>query len=74
MYPKSSGMIDLENDPEFMTAAEIAKVLHIATSYAYLLMQRKEIPTVRIGRSIRVRRVDLEKYINDHYQKRHILK
>jgi excisionase family DNA binding protein len=74
MNPKSSGMIDLENDPEFMTAAEIAKVLHIATSYAYLLMQRKEIPTVRIGRSIRVRRVDLEKYINDHYQKRHILK
>jgi excisionase family DNA binding protein len=74
MNPKSSGMIDLENDPEFMTAAEIAKVLHIATSYAYLLMQRKEIPTVRIGRSIRVRRVDLEKYINDHYQKRQILK
>ncbi len=71
---KSSEMIDLENDPEFMTAAEVAKVLHIATSSAYLLMQRNEIPTVKIGRSVRVRRVDLEQYINDHYQGQRVRK
>ena len=73
MDHKSREKINLDHDPEFMNAAEIAKVLHIATSSAYALMSRHEIPTVRIGkRSIRVRREDLEKYINDHYRSQSI--
>jgi excisionase family DNA binding protein len=43
--------------------AEIASILQISKSQAYILMQRGEIPTIRIGSSVRVRRDDLEAYI-----------
>jgi excisionase family DNA binding protein len=74
MDRKSSEMIDLENDPELMTAAEISKVFNVSLGHVYHLIERKELPIVKIGRSVRVRKVDLEKYINDHYHSRIILK
>jgi excisionase family DNA binding protein len=45
------------------TASEVAHILHVSRSYAYLLMQSRHIPTVRLGRSIRVRPKDLVDYI-----------
>ena len=42
---------------------EVANILKISRAMAYKLMQRGEIPTVRIGSSVRVRVEDLEKYV-----------
>jgi excisionase family DNA binding protein len=42
---------------------EVAQILNISRAYAYLLMKRGQIPAVRIGRSVRVRPEDLEKFI-----------
>jgi len=42
---------------------EVADILKISRAMAYKLMQRGEIPTVRIGSSVRVRVEDLEKYV-----------
>ncbi len=45
---------------------EVAEMLQISRSMAYALMKRGDIPTVRIGTSVRVRPEDLEKYIQDN--------
>jgi len=49
---------------------EVARLLNVSRSFAYLLMQTGHIPTVRLGRSIRVRPQDLVEYIekNIHRQ------
>ena len=46
-----------------LTGEEIAKILHVSRAYAYQLMRRRIIPTVKIGRSVRVRPADLEEFI-----------
>jgi excisionase family DNA binding protein len=47
-----------------LNAAEVAKRLGISKAKAYQLMLRGEIPTVRMGRNVRVRPQDLEVFIN----------
>jgi excisionase family DNA binding protein len=52
-----------------LRAKEVAEILNISRSRAYNLMQRGEIPTVRIGKSRRIRPEDLILYIkNNVYQ------
>jgi len=46
-----------------LKAAEVAQILNISMGLAYRLMQRGELPSVRLGRSVRVRPVDLEQFI-----------
>ena len=46
-----------------LRAKDISLILNISRSYAYLLMQSGELPTVRLGRSIRVQPNDLEEYL-----------
>lgn len=45
---------------------EVARILNISRSQAYKLMQQGEIPTVRIGRSVRVRYESLWKFIEEN--------
>jgi excisionase family DNA binding protein len=46
-----------------LTGEEIARVLHVSRAYAYQLMRQRRIPTVKIGRSVRVRPEDLDAFI-----------
>ena len=46
-----------------LNGVEIARILKISASFAYTLMRRGEIPTVRIGRSVRVRANDLQAFV-----------
>jgi excisionase family DNA binding protein len=46
-----------------LTGDELAKILHVSRAYAYQLMRQRIIPTVKIGRSVRVRPADLEAFI-----------
>lgn len=50
--------------PSLLNALQVAQALNIAKSTAYLLIQQQEIPSVRIGRAVRVRPADLERYID----------
>ena len=47
-----------------LRAKEVAEILKVSRAMAYTLMQRGEIPTVRIGKARRVRPEDLIEYIN----------
>jgi excisionase family DNA binding protein len=42
---------------------DIARILNISRSFAYLLMQSGDIPVVRVGHSVRVRPSDLRSFI-----------
>jgi excisionase family DNA binding protein len=49
-----------------LKATEVAKILNVSRAMAYQLMQRGEIRTVSIGSAKRVRREDLERYIQEN--------
>lgn len=44
---------------------DVARLLNISRAFAYQLMRQGEIPTVKIGNAVRVRKEDLLAYI-DH--------
>jgi len=46
-----------------MNPADVAERLKISKALAYKMLKEGEIPTVRFGKSIRVKREDLERYI-----------
>jgi excisionase family DNA binding protein len=46
-----------------LRAGDVAVRLNISKSLAYDLIRRREIPAVVIGRSVRVREEDLEKFV-----------
>ena len=47
-----------------LKATDVAEIHNISRVMAYRLMQTREIPTVNIGTTKRVRPVDLHDYIN----------
>lgn len=53
---------------EWMKVPEVAEELRIARSRAYELVANGKIPSVRIGRSVRVNRRELERWLEDSRQ------
>jgi excisionase family DNA binding protein len=64
-------LVDTPKIEKLLKGIEVARLLNVSRSFAYLLMQTGHIPTVRLGRSIRVRPQDLIEYIDEniHRQK-----
>ncbi len=48
---------------KLLNASDVADVLQISVSFAYQLLRRGEIPSVRLGRSVRVRSKDLDTFL-----------
>ena len=53
--------VDMDEKREFLKVPEVAEVLRIARSRAYELVAEGEIPSIRIGRSVRVSREELKR-------------
>jgi len=51
---------------ELLTADEVGALIKADASTVYRLMRSGEIQTVRFGRLVRVRKVDLERFISEH--------
>ena len=49
-----------------LSASDVAEILKISRAMAYKLMRTREIPTVQIGKSKRVRLSDLKVFIQDN--------
>ena len=45
---------------------DVARLLNISRAFAYQLMRQGEIPTIRIGNAVRVRKEDLLAYIDQN--------
>ena len=57
-----------EQQHEWLKVPEMAEKLRIARSRAYELVGNGEIPSVKIGHSIRVNRRELEKWLEEQHQ------
>lgn len=49
-----------------LTAEEVGAYLKIGRSTVYMLLQKGDLPCVHIGRAVRVRRVDLQQFVERH--------
>ena len=56
-----------------LTGDDVARKLNVSRTFAYLLMRRGEIPTVHLGRLVRVRSEDLENYISANISREEVL-
>lgn len=57
----------VEMQPSLLRAEEVAKLLNISRSKTFALMSAGALPgIVRIGRSVRVSRTVLERWIDEH--------
>jgi len=48
---------------DLLTVAEVADELRVSTMTVYRLIQREELPALRIGRSYRIDKRDLDDYL-----------
>jgi excisionase family DNA binding protein len=55
----------METHHEFLKVPEVARELRIARSRAYELVANGTIPAVKIGRSVRVSRKELERWLEE---------
>ncbi len=55
----------MDEQHEWLKVPEVAEVLRIARSRAYELVADGEIPAVKIGRSVRVSRKELDRWLQD---------
>jgi excisionase family DNA binding protein len=51
----------------FVTVAEVAEQLRVSNMTVYRLIQSGALPAVRVGRSYRIRAVDVDRYLADQY-------
>ena len=52
-------------ETRLLKSGEVAEILQISKAHAYVLMKRGEIPSIRIGKIVRVRLEDQERYIKE---------
>lgn len=53
----------LPDSKKILKAKEVADILQVSRSMAYHMMQRGELPTIRVGSAVSVRGSDLEEFI-----------
>lgn len=51
-------------EPEILTVDEVSRLLRISRAKAYNLVATGELPSIRMGRSVRVRRDRLEAWLD----------
>jgi excisionase family DNA binding protein len=66
MSSKSKPVVIPTQMDRLLTAGDVARRLNISKAKAYQLLQRGEIPCIRVDRSTRVRPADLEAYIKQN--------
>jgi excisionase family DNA binding protein len=62
---KPADSIQVSN--QLLRADQVAIRLNISRALAYQLMQCGEIPTIRFNRTVRVRELDLDRFIQNHH-------
>jgi excisionase family DNA binding protein len=51
------------SDDTIMTIPEVANYLKVSKAKMYYLVSRKQIPHIRLGRNVRIRKADLLKWL-----------
>lgn len=56
----------VQNYPSLLNAKHVSEILGVSLRFAYELMEKKDFPLVRIGRTKRVKKEDLVAWIDKH--------
>ena len=70
MLLKENLSIEEKTLSRLLNAQEVAAALNMGLSTVYMLVERGELPSIRIGRSVRIRPEDLENFIESKAQRR----
>ncbi len=73
MLLKENLSIEEKTLSRLLNAQEVAAALNMGLSTVYMLVERGELPSIRIGRSVRIRPEDLEKFIESKAQRQAVL-
>ena len=57
----------MQNEDELLDVQAVADLLHVNPRTVLRMVERKELPAIRVARRFRFRRSDLEKYLLTHY-------
>lgn len=60
--------MNLSDDP-ILTVSQVAEYLQLSKSKVYYMIQRRNIPFVRLGKNVRIRRSDLLQWIEKQTEK-----
>ena len=55
-------------DDVILTVPEVAGYLRMSKAKVYLLIQRGELPHIKLGRNVRVKKSDLDEWLKIRYQ------
>ncbi len=58
----------MDEQHEYLKVPEVARIIRVARSRAYELVAEGEIPSIRIGRSVRVSRKGLDRWLEEQRQ------
>lgn len=61
--PTRSPRVEVSAVPEMMTPEQVAEYLQLTKDTIYRLIRRRQLAAVRIGRSYRVSRADLDEFL-----------
>ncbi len=59
--------MNLHDDP-ILTVRQVADYLQLSKSKVYYMIQRRKIPYIRLGKNVRIRKSDLERWIESHLE------
>ena len=51
----------------FLTVVEMAAELRVSTMTVYRLIKADDLPATRVGKSLRIRRGDVDRYLEQRY-------
>lgn len=66
----AEGVLDVAqsfSSSRFLTVQEVATLMRVSTMTVYRLIKAGDLPAVRVGRSFRVRDVDVDGYLGQRY-------
>ena len=58
----------MDEQHEYLKVPEVARIIRVARSRAYELVADGDIPSIRIGRSVRVSRKELDRWLEEQRQ------
>jgi excisionase family DNA binding protein len=63
---EATGHLRQRGASDLLSIQEVCQELDMGKSWVYQKLKSGEIPSIRLGRLIKVRRADLEEYLNSH--------
>ena len=54
------------NPEKLLTVADVCEILNMSSAFVYAASARGELPAIRVGRCLRFRKEDIERYCEEH--------